>query len=98
MKIRYKNYELEPDNYCWILRQYWINKTKWSDNVWKEYCVYTIFPHSLSSAIRKIRELEIKNKEFKSFETLAKEIEELDEKFLQDINSVIKPLWLKNWI
>jgi hypothetical protein len=98
MKLRYKNYEIEQDQYCWILRIYWIIKTEWSENIWEEYVIQSTFPHSLSNALRKIRELEIKNKDFKSFETLAEEIKELDEKFLQDINSLLKPLWLKNWI
>lgn len=49
MIIKYKNFTIEEDPYCYVLSEYWVYKK--GKNIWEEYIVEQTYPATLEKAI-----------------------------------------------
>lgn len=92
MIIRYKNFEIEQDRSCYIVRE--IVEIKTGDNKWELRAKDEFYPMNLEKAIESIQHRLLKNKsctvELNSF---LKELKETNQEFLSDIKTLLKEVW-----
>lgn len=87
MQIRYQDYVIEQYEYWYVLRQVGITK-EW-DNAGKEYDKRVLYPPSLQRCLHHIRQWLQRESEIKSLDELHDKLQELDAKFLKDLNNLL---------
>lgn len=89
MKLKIENFEIEEDKNCFILTEYWDikdNKT-WEIRYWQKSQTY---PSTLARCFEKIlHSLKSKNNKTFELEEYIKEIEFINNNFLEKINILI---------
>lgn len=89
MIIKYNNYTIQEDIWCYILTKYWIEK-KWK-NVGKESILKQIYPSTLEKCFLRIIENEKSNKKIVLEMTeYLKELKDINNNFIKDINLLTK--------
>lgn len=89
MKLKIFNFEIEEDNKSFILSEYWDIKTKeWDISYWIKSQIY---PSTLTSALKRIRhKLRKKDASEVNLDVYISKIEEIDERFILEINKALK--------
>ncbi len=96
MKIDYKNYKIESDPYCWILRVFWFKQDipKWFKKVKQEWVkeiveLDTRFYPSILSCFMEIRQREIKKRNtITDIEQYIEELKKIDEEIVNNFNLI----------
>lgn len=100
MKLKIYNFEIEEDRNSFILTEYWeieetINwKKTWNIRVWVKDQTY---PSTLARCFEKIQHSLKKNKNIVlEIEEYKKEIEKINNDFIQEIKNITNNLWAKD--